>query len=115
MQEWIFESGNSLSTSHTMMPGVVIMVRLFFVNPNADQKKVIVDWNYNAWGGKYPPHDLDEVILYSHCNQYKIHGLLSRYHHGRRFGRVQRQRNIDDIHACLLNPNRQSAFESATD
>lgn len=25
-------------------------------------KKVIVDWNYNAWGGKYPPFDLDDVI-----------------------------------------------------
>ncbi|HEY4060725.1 MAG TPA: agmatine deiminase family protein [Puia sp.] len=24
--------------------------------------KVIVDWNYNAWGNKYPPFDLDDVI-----------------------------------------------------
>ena len=34
----------------------------FLVNPEADQKKVIVDWGYNAWGGKYPPFDLDDVI-----------------------------------------------------
>ncbi len=34
----------------------------FLVNPSAEQKKVIVDWNYNAWGGKYPPYDLDDVI-----------------------------------------------------
>lgn len=34
----------------------------FLINPNAAQKKVIVDWNYNAWGGKYPPYDLDDVI-----------------------------------------------------
>jgi agmatine deiminase len=34
----------------------------FLINPAADQKKVIVDWNYNAWGGKYPPFDLDDVI-----------------------------------------------------
>ncbi len=34
----------------------------FLVNPNAAQKKVIVDWNYNAWGNKYPPYDLDDVI-----------------------------------------------------
>src|SRR5262245_38737084 len=26
----------------------------FLVNPNADHKKVIVDWGYNAWGNKYP-------------------------------------------------------------
>lgn len=34
----------------------------FLVNPNADIKKVIVDWGYNAWGNKYPPYDLDDVI-----------------------------------------------------
>jgi agmatine deiminase len=34
----------------------------FLINPNADPKKVIVDWGYNAWGNKYPPYDLDDVI-----------------------------------------------------
>ena len=34
----------------------------FLVNPQAKNKKVIVDWNYNAWGGKYPPFDMDDVI-----------------------------------------------------
>jgi agmatine deiminase len=34
----------------------------FLVNPDAEQKKVVVDWNYNAWGGKYPPYDLDDVV-----------------------------------------------------
>jgi agmatine deiminase len=34
----------------------------FLVNPSADIKKVIVDWGYNAWGNKYPPFDLDDVI-----------------------------------------------------
>ena len=34
----------------------------FLINPNVIEKKIIVDWNYNAWGGKYPPHDLDDVI-----------------------------------------------------
>ncbi|TDS13245.1 agmatine deiminase [Sphingobacterium paludis] len=24
--------------------------------------KAVVDWGYNAWGGKYPPYDLDDVI-----------------------------------------------------
>jgi agmatine deiminase len=33
----------------------------FLINPR-EQKKVIVDWGYNAWGGKYPPFDLDDVI-----------------------------------------------------
>jgi len=25
-------------------------------------KLAVVDWDYNAWGGKYPPCDLDEVV-----------------------------------------------------
>jgi agmatine deiminase len=33
----------------------------FLVN-RAEKKKAIVDWGYNAWGGKYPPYDLDDVI-----------------------------------------------------
>lgn len=34
----------------------------FLINPNAEHKKIIVDWDFNAWGGKYPPFDLDDVI-----------------------------------------------------
>ncbi len=30
-------------------------------NTPAAGQSVIIDWNYNAWGGKYPPWDLDEL------------------------------------------------------
>ena len=33
----------------------------FLINSDTKQK-VIVDWGYNAWGNKYPPYDLDDVI-----------------------------------------------------
>lgn len=33
----------------------------FLINPT-EKKKLIVDWGYNAWGDKYPPYDLDDVI-----------------------------------------------------
>src|SRR5947208_16683319 len=33
-----------------------------FVTRKDDQRLAIVDWDYNAWGGKYPPCDLDEVV-----------------------------------------------------
>jgi len=26
------------------------------------RERAILDWNYNAWGNKYPPYDLDEVV-----------------------------------------------------
>jgi agmatine deiminase len=34
----------------------------FLINPGAEIPKIIVDWDFNAWGGKYPPFDLDDVI-----------------------------------------------------
>ena len=34
----------------------------FLIRNNTEAPKAIVDWNINAWGGKYPPFDLDDVI-----------------------------------------------------
>ena len=34
----------------------------FLIRNNTDAPKAIVDWNINAWGGKYPPYDLDDII-----------------------------------------------------
>jgi agmatine deiminase len=33
-----------------------------FIKRDSDPQLAIVDWDYNAWGGKYPPFDLDEVV-----------------------------------------------------
>jgi len=44
----------------------------FLINPNAAQKKIIIDWGYNAWGGKYPPFDLDDKIPTLIADHYKI-------------------------------------------
>lgn len=44
----------------------------FLINPKAEQKKIIVDWGYNAWGGKYPPFDLDDNIPTLVAQHYKI-------------------------------------------
>jgi agmatine deiminase len=29
---------------------------------SGDSSQAIVDWKFNAWGGKYPPYDLDDVV-----------------------------------------------------
>lgn len=34
----------------------------FLINPTAANNKVVVNWGYNAWGDKYPPYDLDNLI-----------------------------------------------------
>jgi agmatine deiminase len=33
-----------------------------FLTRSSDPKLSVVDWDYNAWGNKYPPFDLDEVV-----------------------------------------------------
>ncbi|HEX8547455.1 MAG TPA: agmatine deiminase family protein, partial [Cytophagaceae bacterium] len=44
----------------------------FLINPNAAAKKIIIDWGYNAWGDKYPPYDLDDVIPSLIAQHYNI-------------------------------------------
>jgi agmatine deiminase len=78
----------------------------FLINPAVEQKKVIVDWNYNAWGNKYPPFDLDDVVptlIGKHFN-------IPVYHPGiiMEGGSVEFNGNgtLMTSTACLLNPNR---------
>src|SRR5438477_4312060 len=33
-----------------------------FLTRDRDSRLTVVDWDYNAWGNKYPPFDLDEVV-----------------------------------------------------
>jgi agmatine deiminase len=33
-----------------------------FLTRSVDPKLAVVDWDYNAWGNKYPPFDLDELV-----------------------------------------------------
>src|SRR5690606_19658302 len=72
----------------------------------ADQKKIIVDWGYNAWGNKYPPFDKDDIIptlIGKHFNIPVIHP-----------GIVMEGGSVDfngkgtvlTTTSCLLNPNR---------
>jgi agmatine deiminase len=78
----------------------------FLINPNAVQKKVIVDWGYNAWGNKYPPYDLDDVIPTRIAEHYS----LPVWHPGivMEGGSVEFNGAgaLLTSTACLLNPNR---------
>lgn len=78
----------------------------FLINPDAEQKKVVVDWGYNAWGGKYPPFDLDDNIPTLIAKEF---GLPVFYP-----GIVMEGGSVEfngkgtviTSTACLLNPNR---------
>ena len=78
----------------------------FLINSNAEQKKVVVDWGYNAWGGKYPPFDLDDVIPTLIAKRFN----LPVYNPGivMEGGSVEfnGKGTLLTSTACLLNPNR---------
>ena len=104
--------------------GVPLTNVFFHANPSNDawcrdhgpcfvQRKVggkteeaIVDWGYNAWGGKYPPFDLDDVIPTRIGAEYGIQV----FHPG-----IVMEGGAIDVNgagtlmtseSCLLNPNR---------
>lgn len=78
----------------------------FLIHPKAQQKKIIVDWAYNAWGNKYPPYDLDDYIPTLIANEYNIPvfypGIVMEG------GAVEFNGagTVLTSTACLLNPNR---------
>ncbi len=78
----------------------------FLINPNAAIKKVIVDWGYNAWGNKYPPYELDDIIP----TLIGKHFQLPVYHPGivMEGGSVEFNGagTVITSTACLLNENR---------
>jgi agmatine deiminase len=78
----------------------------FLINPKAPQKKVIVDWGYNAWGGKYPPFDLDDNIPTLIAQHYNIPvyypGIVMEGGSVEFNGRG----TVLTTSACLLNENR---------
>ena len=81
----------------------------FLIHP-AEKKKMIVDWGYNAWGGKYPPFDLDDNIPTLVANHYKLPVVYP--------GIVMEGGSVDfngkgtilTTTSCLLNPNRNPSL-----
>jgi agmatine deiminase len=81
-----------------------------FLSGPAALEPALVDWEYNAWGGKYPPFDLDNAVP-EH---------VARFTGRRRFtpGIIMEggaldgngQGTILTTESCLLNPNRNRAL-----
>jgi len=82
--------------------GPIFLVR----EKNGRRERAVVDWGYNAWGGKYPPYDLDDAIP-QHVAKWRDLPLFSP-------GIVMEGGSLEvngrgtllTTSACLLNPNR---------
>ncbi len=84
-----------------------------FVKHRRTGEVAVTDWQHNAWGGKYPPYDLDNTIPPRIARALRL----------RRFeiNRVLEGGSIDvngagsllTTESCLLNPNRNPALSRA--
>lgn len=70
------------------------------------RRRAVTDWNYNAWGEKYPPYDLDDAIPIKMARamgapRFEINMVLEG-------GAVDVNGNglLITTESCLLNPNR---------
>ena len=77
------------------------------------REQAIVDWGYNAWGGKYPPYDLDDVVPTRIGAELGLPVFEP--------GVIMEGGSIDvngrgtllTTEACLLNPNRNPQLDRA--
>lgn len=86
-----------------------------FVQRTVDgrREEAIIDWGYNAWGGKYPPYDLDDVVPTRIAAEFGI----PVFHPG-----IVMEGGAIDVNgagtlltteSCLLNPNRNPHLSRA--
>jgi len=81
-----------------------------FLVHEKEKKKMVVKWNYNAWGNKYPPFDLDNQIPILIAEHYNLPCAIP--------GIVMEGGAVDfngkgtvlTTTSCLLNPNRNPQF-----
>ncbi len=87
---------------------------IFLVRDTAGRReRAVVDWGYNAWGGKYPPFDLDDAVP-RHVARLRGLPLHSP-------GIVMEGGSLDvngrgtliTTESCLLNPNRNPGLDRA--
>lgn len=80
---------------------------------NGRRERALIDWEYNAWGGKYPPFDLDNVIPQRIAREFGEPVFSP--------GIVMEGGSIDvngcgdllTTTSCLLNPNRNPQLTQA--
>src|SRR5918997_5818893 len=87
---------------------------IFVQRETHDQPQGVIDWGFNAWGGKYPPFDLDDVIPARIARELGLPVFSP--------GIVMEGGSIDvngrgallTTEACLLNPNRNPCLDRTT-
>jgi agmatine deiminase len=85
---------------------------IFLTNPARENPLVAIDWEYNAWGWKYPPFDLDNAVpkkvaaILGHIPVYSPGIVLE----GGSID-VNGAGTLLTTESCLLNPNRNPTLK----
>jgi agmatine deiminase len=77
-----------------------------FLTRDLDPKLAIVDWDYNAWGNKYPPFELDEIVPTRVAEILKLPIFYPRMILEGGSIEVNGTGALLTTESCLLNPNR---------
>ena len=82
----------------------------FLTHPDPSIPKIIVDWEYNAWGNKYPPYDCDNNIPSQIASQLGL--AVSKPGIVMEGGSVDFNGNgvLITSESCLLHPNRNPTY-----
>ena len=77
-----------------------------FLTRADDPRLAVIDWDYNAWGGKYPPSDLDEVVPTRIAEKLGLPVYYPRMILEGGSIEVNGAGALLTSESCLLNPNR---------
>ncbi len=82
----------------------------FLIN---NQQKAVIDWGYNAWGNKYPPYDLDDVVPTKIANHFNLPLFTPNIVMEGGSVEFNGAGTILTTTACLLNKNRNPHLSKA--
>ncbi|HEX7194950.1 MAG TPA: agmatine deiminase family protein [Chthoniobacterales bacterium] len=77
-----------------------------FIKRERTPHLAILDWDYNAWGGKYPPFDLDDVVPTRIAERLQVPVYYPKLIMEGGSIDVNGSGSLLTTTACLLNPNR---------
>jgi len=81
-----------------------------FLTRDIDPKLSVIDWDYNAWGNKYPPFDLDETVPTRVAEIVDVPLFYPRMILEGGAIDVNGEGALLTTESCLLNPNRNPAL-----
>src|SRR3984893_4758183 len=84
-----------------------------FLTRKKEPRLAIVDWDYNAWGNKYPPFDLDEVVPTRVAELLKVPVFYPRMILEGGAIEVNGGGALLTSESCLLNKNRNPGLSRA--